>query len=429
MRLILGRQLVPLVIIALLFQGCGGRGGGASAVPAVTFEAAKSVSPGAIAASPMAQTSIQPPSVMTSVRLPKSAIQPLGWTQLPGGAIYVAASPDGSIWVLSSLGSGPDRSIWHYANGSWTNIPGAAMRLAVAPNGTLWAVNSAGGIYSYNGSTWSTIAGGASDISVGADGSVYVISNQGGGPYGRGIWHYVGGAWSQLPGAAVRIAASWDAGTYPGGIVPGGFYVTTAINSIYYYNPTTGFNQIPGGVLQVAPTPSGGFFALGYVQSSDGSSPIYFNNLENGTWAQQPGAGTSIATDGAHVYVTGAAGGIYSAPAATPNRVKMTTKREISGTVYYLDVTFTNLTSNDVFVDFVGSGACSNVSGFCSPNSYGWNGEMTLHGLGDSSTVYLSGNPNPFQYPVVPRVCFNAWFPASESFATYSTAQVVCVGT
>ncbi len=251
---------------------------------------------------------------MNSIRHREDEIEPVGWTEIPGGAIAVAASPDGSIWVLSSVGSGADRSIWHYANAAWTNIPGAAMRLAVAPDGTLWVVNSSGGIYSYDGAAWSAIAGGASDISVGADGSVYVISNQGGGPYGRGIWRYAGGAWTQLPGAAVRIAASWDTGTYPGGIAPGGFYVTTAIDAIYYYNPNTGFTQIPGGALQIAATTGGGLFALGYRQNPDGSSPIYYDDLASATWSQQPGAAISVATSSEMVYAIGAAGGIYAAP-------------------------------------------------------------------------------------------------------------------
>jgi hypothetical protein len=302
-----------------MLPACGGRGS-SSAIPPDRMQTPNSVSPASFKVAPMVQTPIQPASVMAS-RHPQNDIQALGWTQLPGGGIFVAASPDGSLWVLSSIGSGPDRSIWHYANGNWTNIPGAAMRMWVAPNGTLWVINSAGGIYAYNGS-WTGIAGGASDITVGADGSVYVVSNQGNGIYGRGIWRYSGGSWTQLPGAAVRIAASWDTGTYPGKIDPGGFWVTNALGGIYYYSPIAGFNQIPGGVAQVAPTKSGGLFALGYLVNPDGSYPIYYNNLATGNWAQQPGAATSISTDGTSVYVTGAAGGIYKAavtPRTTPD--------------------------------------------------------------------------------------------------------------
>ena len=298
----------------LLLGGCGGRSGG-SVVPHDAngpLEMPKSVSPASIPAPPMARTAPQPTAEMNT-RRPKSEITSVGWTQLPGGAVAVAASADGSIWVLSTQGTGTDQYIYHYVNGAWSNIPGAAIRLATAPDGTLWVVNSAGGIYAYNGSSWSVIAGGASDITVGADGSVYVVSNQGGGPYGRGIWRYSGGSWSQLPGAAVRIAASWDLGTYPMNIGPGGFYVANALNGVFYYNPAYGFTQLPGGVVQLAPTQNGGLFALGYIANGDGSYPIYYNDLSTGNWTQQPGAAISIATNTTNVYAVGAAGGIYQA--------------------------------------------------------------------------------------------------------------------
>ena len=252
-----------------------------------------------------------------NTRGPQSAIAPLGWTQLPGGGVYAAASPDGSLWVLSTLG-GPDHPIYHYVNGSWTNIPGAATRLAVAPDNTLWVVNSAGGIYHWSGSAWTTIAGGASDITVASDGSVYVISSVPSGPFGRGIWHFVNGNWTQMPGAGIQIAASSDSGTYSGGIAPGGFYVINAQLSIYYYNPTLGFQQLPGAAIQLAPTKNGGLFALG-VPGSPNGNPIYYNDLSTGTWTQQPGAGVAVATDGTQVYVIGAAGGIYVAPVRSPS--------------------------------------------------------------------------------------------------------------
>jgi len=301
----------------LLLPACGGRSSGAGAVPtgpssalAAMREYPQSVNPGSIHPPPMIQTAIQPASVMTSTRRPQSATEPPGWTQIQGGGIFVAAAPGGSFWVLSSLGSGPDRAIWHYQNGTWTNIPGAAMRMAVAPTGALWVVNSAGGIYEYYNGAWTAVAGGASDITVASDNSVYIISNQMS-TYGGAIYHYVGGTWVQLPGAAVRIAASWDLGTYPGGIVPGGFWVVNSVYAIYYYNPSTGFQNIPGGVVQISPTHTGGLYALGY-QAQGGNYPIYYDNL-NGTWTAEAGAANSISTDGIHVYVTNSAGGIYSA--------------------------------------------------------------------------------------------------------------------
>lgn len=309
------RPLVLVVVIGAL-AACSHHGTSTSALPAAqtaSIPTAKSVSPASIAAPTMAAMKYS--AAVMYARTPRSAIAPLGWTQLPGAGVYAAASPDDSLWVLSTLG-GPDHPIYHYANGVWTNIPGAATRLAAAPDGTLWAVNSAGGIYHWDGSAWSTIAGGASDITVASDGSVFVISSVPGGTYGRGIWHFANGGWTQMPGAGIQIASSWDTGSYGGGITPGGFYVINGLQSIYYYNPSLGFQQLPGAAVQLAPTKTGGVFALG-VPGGQNGNPIYYDDLGAGTWTQQPGAGVAIATDSAHVFVIGAAGGIYYAPVTT----------------------------------------------------------------------------------------------------------------
>jgi streptogramin lyase len=314
--------VVSLSALMLLLESCGGRATGTlpahRAGPTAMAEKVKSVSPALIAAPPMAQTPLQSARAMTALRRPSSDITPVGFTQLPGAGVFVTASPDGSIWALSTQGSGPDRPIFHYVAGVWTNIVGAATRLAVGPDNTLWAVNSAGGIYSYKNGAWTALAGGASDISIGYDGSVYVISNVAGNQYGNGIWHYVSGGWTQVPGAGVRIAASWDSGTYNYNVAPGGFYIINALNSIYYYNTSVGFTQVPGGAVQLAPTTNGGLFVLGAPSSSNGE-PIFYNNLATGTWTQQNGAGTTIATNSTNLYVTSAAGGIYQSAVRPPS--------------------------------------------------------------------------------------------------------------
>jgi Tectonin domain/Subtilase family len=315
------------VLLALCVAGLAGCSPGAKSVPPAAHAAAgealqqmrqfpASVSPARVAVKPMDASRGSASAMQTTVT--SSSIDMLGWTQLPGGAVGVAASPDGSLWALSTLSGDYGRLIYHYQNGSWTNIPGSAVALAAAPDNSLWAVNSLGGIYHWNGSSWNGIAGGASDVSVGSDGSVYVISNQGGGPYGYGIWHYVNGAWTQLPGAGVRIAASWDTAAYPGSIGPGGFYVTNAQQGIYYYDPSAGYQQLPGSAFQVSPTRSGGLFALGVPPGYYGE-PIYYRDLSAGSWTQQPGAATSISTDGTSVYVTNSQGGIFKSPVTVHN--------------------------------------------------------------------------------------------------------------
>lgn len=163
----------------------------------VQLRTPQSVSPGLIAAAPMAKTTILPASAMQSPRsiTPESAIQGLTYSQIPGAASYAAAAPDGSLWVLSDQPAGPDKYIWHYVSGAWTNISGLASRLSVAPNGALDAINSSGGAYSYSGGTWSAFGGGCRDLSAAADGSLYVISNAGSAD--GAIWHYASGAWTQ----------------------------------------------------------------------------------------------------------------------------------------------------------------------------------------------------------------------------------------
>ncbi|MDB5068970.1 MAG: exported protein of unknown function [Candidatus Eremiobacteraeota bacterium] len=324
-----GMRLATIVIAMMaLVPACARYTEKTSVVPSrVALPTALSVSPASVQAPPMARTAalpasammaLRPPYAMTSGRTAKSAIAALNWAQLPGGAVFVAASPNGSIWALSNQGGGPDRAIWHYVGGGWINIPGAATRLAVAPDGTAWAVNAAGGIYRLDGGSWTSIAGGATDISVGADGTAYAISNQPGNQYGRGIWHYVSGTWSQLPGAAVRVSASWDNGSYPGNIGAAGVWVASSQGVVYYYNPNSGFTLFSGAAAELSATTNGVLFALGHDAGPDGNYPIYYANLSTGGWTREPGAAVSISTNTANVYAAGAAGDIYVAPVASP---------------------------------------------------------------------------------------------------------------
>ena len=87
--------LLSLVVTAAFLEGCGDRGT-ATAAPRPLMPNVKSVSPPAsVNAPPMARTAILPSSAMTSVRIPSSGIIPVGFTQLPGGAVFVVSSPDG----------------------------------------------------------------------------------------------------------------------------------------------------------------------------------------------------------------------------------------------------------------------------------------------------------------------------------------------
>jgi predicted lipoprotein with Yx(FWY)xxD motif len=302
--------------IAILAAACSGKNipGGTPQLPTP-----QSVSPANIPVAPMAKTTILPSSAMRNAIHTQSDIQGLNWTQIPGSATQVTASTDGSIWVLSTDPQGPDKYIWHYANGTWTNIAGLASQLAIAPNGTLYAINSAGGTYSYSGGVWTALGGGAQALTAAADGTTYVLSNGGSGP-DRAIWHNVSGNWTQVPGSGTGIAASWDNGSYAassGAVNAGGLYILNSLGAIYYENPDHSFSSMPGNASAITATTGGGYFVLGFPTNSAGNN-IYYYNLSSGTYTAEAGSGVSIATDGAHLYVVSASGAIYvSAVTAT----------------------------------------------------------------------------------------------------------------
>ena len=315
-----------MLLVAALLAGCGGRGvtgaappsqPGSAAGASASLPTAKSVSPASIAVAPMQRTAHR-----AVPRQTQSDIRSLAFSTLPGGATFVAASPDGSLWAISTnTAASGDGYVFHYAYDSlsqttkWTNVAGALHRIAIGPDGTPWGVTVAGGIYRYDvyNDRWTAIAGGGSDVSVGPDGSVYVISNVNGGQYGNGIWHYVSGSWTQMPGAGVRVAASWDAATYPGGIGPNGFYVLNLSGAIYYYNPSSGYVSLSGGASEIAPTKTGGLFVLAYPADPNGAQ-VYYRNLtagSGGSWVAQPGAALALTTDSTSLYVVGRGNGIY----------------------------------------------------------------------------------------------------------------------
>ncbi|MHB8148219.1 MAG: tectonin domain-containing protein, partial [Vulcanimicrobiaceae bacterium] len=283
--------------VAILAAGCSSAGSGLhTPPPASQMGMPKSVSPALIHVAPMARTATQSRSAMHSP--PRTAIDITGpnWTEIPGAATQVAAAADGSIWVLSTAPSGPDKYIWHYVSGTWTNIAGLASQIAVAPDGTLYAINSGGGTYAYSGGSWTALGGGASWITTAADGSIYVLSNGGTAGSDQAIWHNVGGAWSQVPGSGTALAGWFDTGSYtlPGGTVaPSGLYIVNSRGAIYYENANQSFATLPANVSALAPTQSGGVFGLGYPANSGGNT-IYYYNLDSPGWTAQSGAGVSL---------------------------------------------------------------------------------------------------------------------------------------
>ncbi len=288
-----------------------------------TLQTPQSISPGSIAAPPMARTAILHSSAMRSPSgsgiKPMTAIRGMTYSQVPGTASSASAAADGSLWVLSDSPSGADKYIWHYANGSWTNITGLANHLSVAPDGSLYASNSLGGVYHYVGGNWTALGGGVSDITAAADGTLYVLSN--GQPVGsdQAIWHY-SDSWSQISGSGVHIAASLDGATHviPAGTVgPNGLYVINAGGSIYYTPGNGSYTQFPGAASAISPSVAGGVFVLGY-SAGQSAAAVYYYDWDNPGWQQIGGQGVAITAASSHLYVISASGAIYSAPLFAP---------------------------------------------------------------------------------------------------------------
>jgi len=258
---------------------------------------------------PMAQPS-GTATPMTMTRSPQSQILGLaGWTQIPGGAQYVDASPDGTIWAISNIYLNQQGNfIYHYVNGSWLLVGnGNAVRVAIGPDGTTYALQGAGQVYVYQNGIWNLVGCCALDVSVASDGSLYAIGMTGGASYGNPIYHYANGVLTQLPGAGTRVVGSWDPNNYPSNVNAGGFYVVNPQGQIYYYSPGVGYLLAPGAAVQVSPNNHGGLFALGYDTNANHAIYYYDLSSQNG-WTQVTGLANSLSAYGSNLYATNSTG-------------------------------------------------------------------------------------------------------------------------
>jgi len=303
------------VALILITAGCSGSNHVTPQSAGTVLQTPQSLSPGAIAAPPMAKTAILPSSAMQSPPAgitPLSMFQSVSYTQVPGTASLADAAPDGSLWVLSNAPAGADKYIWHYSSGFWTNITGLANHIAAASDGSLYASNSGGGAYHYVSGTWTALGGGVSEIAAAADNSLYVLSNGFGAGSNEPIFHYTT-SWSQVPGAGVHIATSLDANSHviPAGVIPPyGLYVVNAGGSIYYTPGNGTYVQIPGTAAAIAPS-SGGVFVLGYPSNSGGTA-IYYYDLDTPGYTQPGGSGVAISANSANLYALAPSGAIFS---------------------------------------------------------------------------------------------------------------------
>jgi len=250
----------------------------------------------------------------SSARNPQSELLGNAWTQLSSGISYVAASPDGTVWGISNSSfNGPDGLVLHYVSGTWYYYPNTyASRVAVGLDSTAYIQQNNGNVWVLKNGLWSIVGCCALDVSVAADGSLYAVALA-----NDGLYHYASGVLTQLPGVGVRIVGSWDTGTYPNGVNPGGYYVVNAQGSLYYYSPGVGYLLFQGSLYQVAPTGNGGMFGTGLAADSNGNHQVYYYDLRAQTgWVQQPGGAASISAISTTVDIADGLGIVYSSGVA-----------------------------------------------------------------------------------------------------------------
>lgn len=312
------RTVLPVV-------GAGAHSGSLAATSAAQMDALRppSLSPGSIKAPPMIRTAPQSASAMSAIAPQRRAMSSgsLTYTQIPGAASQVAYAVDGSLWVLSTGPSGPDKYLWHYISGTWYNIPGLASRIAPAPDGSLWAINSSGYLYNYVGAyadgTWTGFGGLSQDVAVDPNNNVYVISK--GASADGAIWKNTAGTWSQVPGAGARLASLPDTS----------LYVVNSIGLIYQLPAgSSTYLKCPGAATRVVPGFGGtGYIALGSPLDPNAGAALYSfapttnGNCSNGSYSATGGSGVDISGYGSNLAVLAANGSIYTAQSNQSNRL------------------------------------------------------------------------------------------------------------
>ncbi|TLV03514.1 matrixin family metalloprotease [Dyadobacter luticola] len=211
------------------------------------------------------------------------------WKYLPAFASDVAAStgPGKSLWMVSKLPVNGGYSIFRYdyAGNKVQVVPGGAVRIAAGPDGLPWIVNSQGQIYKLNSnSQWQHLSGSALDIAVGANGAAFIISTTPA-PGGFAIKMWKDNQWKQMPGlGAVRIAVSST----------GVAWAIDNTNKILKSNGS--FMVDTGGAgRDIAAGKDGAMYVIGQTPVPGGYS---VKKNEKGCWVQLDGGGVAITAQG-----------------------------------------------------------------------------------------------------------------------------------
>ena len=158
------------------------------------------------------------------------------WYPIAGGAKDISVAPNGTIYVISKAPG--NAGIFHYDGANWTQLPGAATSIAASPDtashgvfaaGGVWVTNSFGEIYYFSpGVGFTQLSGKAAQIVPTKNGGIFVLGfpviSSGNPLYYNNLDT---GVWTQIPGGAVNLATDTNYLYAIGGT--GGIYKTPVL--------------------------------------------------------------------------------------------------------------------------------------------------------------------------------------------------------
>jgi hypothetical protein len=218
------------------------------------------------------------------------------WSLLPGLGVDIAASTNGSVYVLGNNANATgDFGVFKWNGTSWDgSMFGGGVRIAVDSDGEPWTVTSTGQIYQHRAGSWvlqpglGENLGPGKDIGAGPNGSVWAIGANANdtGDYCAFKWN--GASWDRVDGGGVRIAVDSD----------GQPWVVNSIGQIYQYRagswvlqPGLGKNLALG--KDIGAGPNGSVWVIGTSQLNDtGNCGIFKWN--GSSWDTVDGAAVQI---------------------------------------------------------------------------------------------------------------------------------------
>jgi hypothetical protein len=169
---------------------------------------------------------------------------------------------------------------------SFKIAPMPQTKLLPASAMTIVAASVAGGRrpQSIGSLNWTQLSGYSSQVAVAPDGSIWALSDQPTGSINKNIWHFVNGTWTNISGNGASIAVG------PTGSV---YVVNGTSGDVYAYNGSS-WSYLGGGARSVTTGDDGAVYILSNVNLVNGNSAVW--KFANGTWTQQPGSGSLLAS-------------------------------------------------------------------------------------------------------------------------------------